>query len=93
MTTHENEDRLLELALGLLDDRSEKRVRLHLQHCAACRELYDDVERTLRHLKNVSPVVNKFHLSCIGARCHRRAIRPTEECNGNSMSSRIASRI
>jgi len=59
MTMHEDEDRLLEMALGLLDGDSEERVRMHLQHCASCREIYRDLERTMHHLTNVSPVVSQ----------------------------------
>jgi hypothetical protein len=71
MTIHQNEDRLLELALGLLDEESQRQVRLHLQHCATCRELYDDVEGTLLHLKNV-PLVTEPRIPELPGLPHRR---------------------
>jgi predicted anti-sigma-YlaC factor YlaD len=58
MMTHESEDTLLELALGLMNAASENRVRTHLQECPACRVLFNDVERTLSHIKNVTPDVS-----------------------------------
>jgi hypothetical protein len=58
MKTHKNEDTLLELALGLLDVDSEKRVRTHLQKCPACLEEYSEIERSFRLIKEVTPKVS-----------------------------------
>lgn len=54
MTRHVGEDTLLELALGLLDAQSESGVRDHLEGCPMCRRLLEDVEQTVRHLKDVT---------------------------------------
>jgi len=57
MTRHVGEDTLLKLALGLLDAQADRRVRRHLEGCDTCRDLLDDMDRTLRHIKDVTPEV------------------------------------
>lgn len=58
MTRHENEDTLLELALGLLNAADENRVRRHLQECSECRQCLADVERSLQLIKEAGPEVS-----------------------------------
>ena len=55
---HENEDTLLELALGLLNPESESRVRTHLRECPGCRSLCTDVEQTVGRLKVAAPALS-----------------------------------
>jgi predicted anti-sigma-YlaC factor YlaD len=57
MTRHVSEDTLLKLVLGLLHARSESRVHNHLKECAACRDLMEDVGRTVGQLREVDPEV------------------------------------
>jgi len=58
MIQHVSEDTLIELTLGLLTAQSESSVRDHLEECPMCRDLSEDVERTLHHIKDVTPKVN-----------------------------------
>jgi hypothetical protein len=58
MITHENEDTLLELALGLLDADSEKRVRAHMQTCAACLDMFNKIIDSFRLIKDVEPTIS-----------------------------------
>ena len=57
MTRHVSDDTLLKLALGLLDAQPEERARHHLEECARCRGLMQGVDRTLQHIKDVTPEV------------------------------------
>ncbi len=57
MTRHVSEDTLLKLALGLLGAQADRRVRHHLEGCHTCRGLLEDVDQTLRHIKDVTPEV------------------------------------
>ena len=57
MTRHVSEDAMLKLTLGLLNARSDSRVRNHLKKCPECRGLMEDVDRTLEQLKDVTPEV------------------------------------
>jgi anti-sigma factor RsiW len=57
MTRHVSEDTVLKLALGLLDPRAEGRVRHHLEGCTKCSGLLEEVDRTMRLLKDVTPEI------------------------------------
>jgi hypothetical protein len=57
MTQHVNEDTLIKLSLGLLDLQDDRKVRSHLESCPMCRLLQEDVDRTMRDIKNVAPQV------------------------------------
>ena len=57
MTHHVSEDTLLKLALGLLTIRSESRARNHLRVCPGCCGLMENIDRSLRQIKDVSPEV------------------------------------
>ena len=57
MTRHVDEDTVLKLALGLLDLQEDRNVRDHLEGCPKCRTLQEDVDRTLRDIKDVAPQV------------------------------------
>ncbi len=55
MTRHVSEETLLKMTLGLLDPKSELRVRHHLERCAACRDLRGEADRTVSLLQSVTP--------------------------------------
>jgi anti-sigma factor RsiW len=57
MTRHVSEDTVLKLALGLLDHPAEGRVRHHLEGCAKCNSLMEEVLRTMHLIKEVTPQV------------------------------------
>jgi len=72
--SHPHDDKLLELALELLDADASQAVRDHLRVCEECRARFERIERTNALLGGITPSADLPALPVRRARVH--AFRP-----------------